>query len=144
RLPELPEAAPAATARLRRRGHGRGQEEERRGVLLRPAGRPQEADAGMAGRPGLSGAHRRTEGEAMTAAEGPARARGMMQIARARLASDYPYHAALVARGRLEEDAGVGTMAVTVRDGSLRFLYCPAFVNGCTPDELAAVLHHEV
>jgi hypothetical protein len=72
------------------------------------------------------------------------RATGLLQIALRRMARDYPFHAHLLSAGRIEPDPAVGTMAVTVRHGEIRFLYTPAFVCACTLDELAGVLHHEV
>jgi predicted metal-dependent peptidase len=72
------------------------------------------------------------------------RAAGLLQIALRRMVRDYPFHAHLLSAGRIEPDPAVGTMAVTVRRGEIRFLYTPAFVCACTLDELAGVLHHEV
>lgn len=72
------------------------------------------------------------------------RAQGLLHIALRRMVRDYPFHAHLLSAGRFEPDPAVGTMAVTVREGQVRFLYEPGFVVGCTFDELAGVLHHEV
>lgn len=73
-----------------------------------------------------------------------ARAAGMMRIALQRMVRNYPFHANLIAYGRVEESPMVETMAVTVRDGFIRFLYSPEFVCHCSFDELIGVLHHEV
>lgn len=59
------------------------------------------------------------------------------------MVTDYPFHANLVA-GRVEENLVTRTLGVTVRDGSIRFLFNPSFVCNCSFDELVGVLHHEV
>jgi predicted metal-dependent peptidase len=69
---------------------------------------------------------------------------GKMQIARARMARAYPFHAAVIGRARVEEDEAVQTMGVTVRGGNLCLLYAPGFVDLCSFDQLVGLLHHEV
>src|SRR5580698_1244229 len=71
-------------------------------------------------------------------------AAGMLQIALRRMVRDYPFHAHLLSASRFGPDPSIGTMAVTVRNGEFWFLYAPDFVDGCTFDQLAGVLHHEI
>jgi predicted metal-dependent peptidase len=73
-----------------------------------------------------------------------AEAAGVMAIAVKRMTRSYPFHAHLLSVARVEEDADIETMAVTVRAGKVTFLYSPAFVLGLNLDEIGAVLHHEV
>jgi predicted metal-dependent peptidase len=73
-----------------------------------------------------------------------ATASGRLQIARRRMATDYPFHATLLADSRFECAPSINTMAVTVRAASVTILYNPDFVLACSWDELCGVLHHEV
>lgn len=61
-----------------------------------------------------------------------------------RLAGEYPFHAAVLGRFRVEARAAVGTMGVTVHGDAVLLLYAPGFVLGLTADELGGVLLHEV
>ncbi|MBT3191082.1 MAG: hypothetical protein HN341_00855 [Verrucomicrobia bacterium] len=70
-------------------------------------------------------------------------ARGKIDLAVDRLASDYPLHAGILAQWRIEAEPSVGTMGVGFRDDRLRLVYSPDFVESITLDELTGVLHHE-
>jgi predicted metal-dependent peptidase len=61
-----------------------------------------------------------------------------------RLAGDYPYHAAVLGRLRVEARAGVGSVAVTVDGDAVLLLHEPGFVLSLAADELGGVLLHEV
>lgn len=73
-----------------------------------------------------------------------AEAAGLLQITRQRMAAAYPFHAHLLSASQFHADSQRGTMAVTVRDGCVTFLYAPAFVVTCSFAELMGVLHHEI
>jgi predicted metal-dependent peptidase len=73
-----------------------------------------------------------------------ARAAGAMKLATMRLAWTYPFHAGLVACGRVEADEAVESSGVTIRDAGIRFLYAPAFVVRHSLDQLVGLLHHLV
>ncbi|HEY2092699.1 MAG TPA: VWA-like domain-containing protein [Thermoanaerobaculia bacterium] len=60
-----------------------------------------------------------------------------------RLLARYPFHANVVAAGIVVAEP-VKTMAVTVRDGVLTFLYSPAFVEATELEVLVGALLHEV
>jgi|GEM_PF-2931852 len=72
-----------------------------------------------------------------------AAAAGKMHIATQRMLAKYPFHAAIVAAGVFVPEP-VKTMAVTVRDGALTFIYAPAFVVMTELDVLIGSLLHEV
>jgi predicted metal-dependent peptidase len=81
----------------------------------------------------------------MTTLEDLSRAAGhRIRVGIERLARDFPYHAAILGRFRVEARAGVGTVGVTVRGDAVLLLHEPRFVMGLTVDELAGVLLHEV
>lgn len=69
---------------------------------------------------------------------------GMLRIAIQRMARQHPFYAHLLSASRLTCDPDVGTMGVTIREGRILFLYAPAFVVGCTYDELIGVFQHEI
>ena len=69
---------------------------------------------------------------------------GKISLAINRLNSEYPLHAGILAQWRVEESADVGTMGVGFRDGRLRLVYSPEFIESIGMDELMGVLHHEV
>jgi predicted metal-dependent peptidase len=71
-------------------------------------------------------------------------AEGRIQLAIARLAADYPFHAAVLGRFRVMPHPSIGTMGVTVEGGSVRLYHRPEFVRSLTMDELEGVLLHEV
>jgi hypothetical protein len=73
----------------------------------------------------------------------PSKANGKMQLAIDRLASDYPLHAGILSQWRIDEDTAIDTMGVGFRDGKLRLIYNPDFVESISMDELQGVLHHE-
>lgn len=70
-------------------------------------------------------------------------ASGKIKLAVSRLASTLPLHAGILDQWHIDEDASVDTMGVGFRDGGLRLVYNPAFVEAITLDELMGVLHHE-
>ncbi|MCC7542886.1 MAG: hypothetical protein IT379_42110 [Deltaproteobacteria bacterium] len=70
-------------------------------------------------------------------------AREQLEAAIHKMVASYPFHAHLVSAARLEEDPRVATMAVTVRGGSIVFLYDAAFVLSCTPQQRIGTLVHE-
>jgi predicted metal-dependent peptidase len=72
-----------------------------------------------------------------------AAAAGKMHIATQRMLAKYPFHATIVAAGVFVSEP-VKTMAVTVRDGALTFIYDPAFVVMTELDVLIGSLLHEV
>lgn len=72
------------------------------------------------------------------------RAAAQMAEALARMADKYPFHAEWLSCDRWREQPGIITMAVTVRDGCVRFHYDAAFVGDCSPEELEGVIHHEL
>lgn len=71
------------------------------------------------------------------------RAAGKMQVVLRRTLDRYPFHANIVAAGVFIAER-VGTMAVTVRDGRLTFLYDVDFVLAQELDVLVGGLLHEV
>ncbi|MGA8807118.1 MAG: VWA-like domain-containing protein [Thermoanaerobaculia bacterium] len=71
-----------------------------------------------------------------------AAAAGKMHITTQRMVAKHPFHANLVATGVFVPEP-VRTMAVTVRDGLLTFLYDPAFVLATELDVLIGSLLHE-
>jgi len=68
---------------------------------------------------------------------------GRVKLAIGRLASDFPYHAAVLARWKLVEDNRVQTMGIGLKDGQLMLYFRPEFVERLSMDQLMAVLHHE-
>jgi predicted metal-dependent peptidase len=73
-----------------------------------------------------------------------AEATGVLQIAVKRMVRAYPFHVHLLSMGRLEEEPGLETMAVTVRDEHIVFLFDARFVLAHSLEEIVGVLHHEV
>jgi predicted metal-dependent peptidase len=69
---------------------------------------------------------------------------GKLRLAISRLARQMPFHSAVLGRFSISEDESVGTMGVGFRHGRLSLVFNPAFVEGLTLDETAAVLAHEV
>jgi len=69
---------------------------------------------------------------------------GKIKLAIDRLASGYPFHAAILAQWALMADENVVTMGVGFRDVQLVLYYAPSFVAGISLAELTAVLLHEV
>jgi len=72
-----------------------------------------------------------------------AAAAGKMHIVTQRMVAKYPFHANIVSGGVFVPEP-VKTMAVTVRDGALTFIYDPAFVVATDLDVLIGSLLHEV
>ena len=72
-----------------------------------------------------------------------AAAAGKMHIVTQRMVAKYPFHASIVS-GAVFVAEPVKTMAVTVRDGALTFIYDPAFVVATDLDVLIGSLLHEV
>jgi predicted metal-dependent peptidase len=72
-----------------------------------------------------------------------AAAAGKMHIVTQRMVAKYPFHASIVS-GAVFVAEPVKTMAVTVRDGALTFIYDPAFVVATELDVLIGSLLHEV
>lgn len=72
-----------------------------------------------------------------------AAAAGKMHIVTQRMVAKYPFHASLVS-GAVFVAEPVKTMAVTIRDGALTFIYDPAFVVATELDVLIGSLLHEV
>lgn len=71
------------------------------------------------------------------------RARGRVQLAACRLASEQPLHGGLISAWRLIEDQSILTMAIGYARGRLLLSFNPKFVESLTLDELVAVLSHE-
>lgn len=71
-----------------------------------------------------------------------AAASGKMHIVLQRMVARYPYHANIIAAGTFVAEP-VKTMAVTVRNGRLVFLYDPRFVLAHALDVLIGALLHE-
>ena len=69
---------------------------------------------------------------------------GKISLAIDRLNSEYPLHAGILAQWKVEESGAVDTMGVGFRDGRLRLVYSPEFIESIGMDELMGVLHHEV
>jgi predicted metal-dependent peptidase len=72
------------------------------------------------------------------------RAEGKIRLGIVRLASSYPFHAAVLERFRLLARPEVATMGVTVSGLSIPLYYNPEFVLAITVAELVGVLLHEV
>jgi predicted metal-dependent peptidase len=72
------------------------------------------------------------------------RAEGRMTMAIERIASRYPFHAALLGKFKVEARPAIGTMAVMPMEDAVRMIYAPDFVLGLTMAELGGVLLHEV
>jgi predicted metal-dependent peptidase len=72
-----------------------------------------------------------------------AAAAGKMHIVTQRMVAKYPFHASLVSAAVFVAEP-VKTMAVTIRDGALTFIYDPAFVAASELDVLIGSLLHEV
>jgi predicted metal-dependent peptidase len=71
-------------------------------------------------------------------------AEGRLQLAQERLAAEYPFFVALLARTRVTARPGVGTMAVVTAGEDLLLLHNPTWVLGIPVAELVGVLLHEV
>lgn len=80
----------------------------------------------------------------VTAPPSPHQATCAMRAALNRMLHRYPYHAEWLGPDRWKSDELVGTMAVSVKHGAPRFYYSPTFAIGCSDDELAGVIHHEL
>jgi predicted metal-dependent peptidase len=69
---------------------------------------------------------------------------GKIQLAIQRLATKYPFHAAVLERFVLATRPSVQTMAVSVFGDRVHLWHCPTFVLGLPLDQLVGVLLHEV
>jgi predicted metal-dependent peptidase len=72
------------------------------------------------------------------------RAEGRMSMAIERIASRYPFHAALLGKFKVTAQLSIGTMAVAAREGAVSLMHAPDFVLGLPMAELGGVLLHEV
>jgi predicted metal-dependent peptidase len=72
------------------------------------------------------------------------RAQGRVMLAVERIASRYPFHAALVSRFKVEPRPSISTMAVSAAEDAVRLMHNPDFVLGLPMAELGGVLLHEV
>jgi predicted metal-dependent peptidase len=72
------------------------------------------------------------------------RAEGKIRLGITRLADDYPFHAAVLERVRVQDRPAVSTIGVTVSGDAILLVYDPGFVLSVTVDELEGVLLHEV
>lgn len=71
------------------------------------------------------------------------KAKGKVQLAISRLASEQPLAAGILGQWRLVEDETVKTMAVGFRHAKLTLYFAPEFVEGIRMDELVGVIEHE-
>jgi predicted metal-dependent peptidase len=67
-----------------------------------------------------------------------------MRAALGRMLQRYTYHAEWLCPDRWQSDELVGTMAVTVKNGSPKFFFSPSFAAKCNQEELEGVIHHEL
>jgi predicted metal-dependent peptidase len=71
-------------------------------------------------------------------------AAGRIRLAITRLLGQYPFHARVVERFRLEASEAVATMGVTATANGVRLLFSPSFVLGLPADQFGGALLHEV
>ena len=71
-------------------------------------------------------------------------AAGQIRLGIQRLATNYPFHAAVLERFVLQACPALRTMAVNLAEHNIQLHYNPAFVMGIRLDEMVGVLLHEV
>lgn len=76
--------------------------------------------------------------------EDASRALIAVRAAAKRLASAYPFHAAILARLIVVANRSLPTAGVTARSEGVYLIVNPMFLLGITEDEVVGVLHHEV